>query len=178
MKKTRQIESELKGYISLTEYGYSTYKINLKKGLIISGNKIIGSPDGNNGHIKVLMMNDEGVRTNQQIYKLVWKVAHDEKDIPIGYKLIHINEDKTDNRLVNLQLIKIKGHTTRYDNITKYVCLKNINTHEVIKFKSIDDCLDYTGLYKKHFYKSAILQEPIKAKNDNIYNLFIETINE
>ena len=109
---------------------------------------------------------------------MIWCYAHDETEIPIGYKLIHINDDRTDNRLINLQLIKLKGHTTRGDNIRKYVCLKNINTQEVIKFKTLDEAVDYTGLYQKHFYKSAILQEPLNSRNGDIFNLFIETFKE
>lgn len=174
MKKIR--ETNQSGYVSLSTWGLSAYRINLKKGLVINGQKILGSPDGKNGHIKALLMNDNGERENYQIYKLIWCVGHDEKEIPVGYKLIHLNDDRTDNRLINIQLVKTKNKTSRGDDMQKYICLKDINTHEILKFILIDDAIDFTGLYKKHFYKSAILQEPLKAKNGNIYTLYIEII--
>lgn len=174
----KSIETDTKGYKSLSSFGLSAYKINIKKGLIIHATKILGSLDGKKGHLRALLTNDDGTKEYYHIYKLIWCYAHDEMEIPIGYKLIHINDDRTDNRLINLQLIKLKGHTTRGDNITKYICLKNINTQEVIKFKTLDEAVDYTGLYKKHFYKSAILQEPLSSRKGDIFNLFIETIKE
>lgn len=176
MKKA--IETEMKGYESLSDMGLSAYKINTKRGLLIHATKILGAPDGAHGHLRALLTNDEGKKDYYHIYKLIWCYAHNEKEVPIGYKLTHLNGDRTDNRLINLQLVKLKGQTTRSEHIKKYVCLKDINTKEIIKFNSVDEAFDHTGLYKKHFYNSAIMQEPIKARNGCIYSLFIETIKE
>lgn len=44
--------------------------------------------------------------------KYLW-MSHNEKDVPEGYQVDHINDDKTDDRIENLQIL------TRIENIRK-----------------------------------------------------------
>ena len=50
----------------------------------------------------------DGVRKTYSVHRLVWMAFNGE--IPEGYEINHINEDKTDNRLENLSLMSHKDN--------------------------------------------------------------------
>lgn len=73
----------------------------LKKGneAILRRNPIRG------GYLQVKLMNN-GKTKNCLVHRLVWEAFNGK--IPEGYEINHLNEDKTDCRLINLSLITHK----------------------------------------------------------------------
>lgn len=57
------------------------------------------------GYMEVKVMGDDGVIKTFNVHDMVWAAFKGE--IPEGYKVTHINGDKTDNRLDNLTLTEI-----------------------------------------------------------------------
>tara|TARA_R100000951_G_C2640464_1_gene180763 strand:+ start:148 stop:663 length:516 start_codon:yes stop_codon:yes gene_type:complete len=53
----------------------------------------------NQGYIRVSV-----VRNVFAAHRLCWKICH-KKDIPVGYEVDHINQDRSDNRISNLRLV-------------------------------------------------------------------------
>lgn len=65
----------------------------------------------NQGYIRV------GVDRNVfAAHRLCWKIYH-RKDIPVGYEVDHINQDRSDNRISNLRLVTMSQNMR---NKTKY----------------------------------------------------------
>ena len=76
------------------------------------------------GYINVGMYNEAGVKnkTYFRLHRLVWEAFNGE--IPEGMTIDHINNDKQDNRLENLQLM------TLGDNVRKYHHFDKLNKNE------------------------------------------------
>ena len=69
------------------------------------------SPVDNGLGYKQIKLRLNGVRYNRYIHRLVWTTFNGE--IPDGYEINHINHDKSDNSLKNLELV------THSDNLHK-----------------------------------------------------------
>ena len=72
------------------------------------------------GYVNVGMYNVAGVRnkTYYGVHRLVWEAFNGK--IPEGYTIDHINADKKDNRLKNLQLMTIGDNVRKYHQIDKF----------------------------------------------------------
>lgn len=68
-----------------------------------------------NGYLRVSLFKN-GKRKNYRMHRLVWEIFNG--PIPDGYEVNHINEDKTDNRIDNLNLL------IRKENINYGECVK------------------------------------------------------
>lgn len=51
-------------------------------------------------------------------HRLVWERAYGE--IPRGYSIHHINEDKTDNRLENLEMVSHQAHSVHHNPVVHW----------------------------------------------------------
>lgn len=81
--------------------------------------KILKAQKNKNGYLHLGLKKDGKVK-NFLVHCLVWEVFKGKK--PEGYEVNHINEDKTDNRLCNLNLMTRKencNHGTRNRRIGK-----------------------------------------------------------
>ncbi len=79
----------------------------------------------------------------RQVHKLLWE--HVNGPAPKGMQVDHINDDRTDNRLENLQLLtpaensrKARLHTGK--KLDQIVLAKNLETKEIRRFESISSC--------------------------------------
>ena len=61
----------------------------------------------NNGYYRI-NSGKEG-NNNKVLHRLIWE-DHYGKSVPKGYVIHHINHDKTDNRIQNLQCVKDENH--------------------------------------------------------------------
>jgi hypothetical protein len=64
----------------------------------------------------MLSWNDAGTRRFQFEHRRVWENAHG--PIPAGFVVHHLNEDKLDNRLENLHLLRRSDHTYHHKRDT------------------------------------------------------------
>lgn len=63
------------------------------------------------GYLQFKAYHEGGCTTTHYVHRFTWQQFRG--DIPKGYQINHINEDKTDNRLENLELV------TQKENIQK-----------------------------------------------------------
>lgn len=91
-----------------------------------------------NGYLAVKIVNGE-CRKQCRIHRIVWVAANGV--IPDGYVIDHINNDKTDNRLCNLQLLTPEENSTKARNDGLYKVHENAGqakitdeTHDLIKY--------------------------------------------
>lgn len=81
-----------------------------EEGNIYRNDKKLSPVDNGLGY-KQIKLRLNGVRYNRYVHRLVWIAFNGE--IPDGYEINHINHDKSDNRLKNLELV------THSDNLHK-----------------------------------------------------------
>lgn len=84
--------------------GYSNYEIYPETGKIYSyrTNRYIGSLD-KDGYYVATLTSDTKQIVHKSIHRLIWVCVNGE--IPEGMQVNHINEDKSDNRICNLNLM-------------------------------------------------------------------------
>ena len=72
------------------------------------------------GYINIGIYNEPGVKnkTYFRLHRLVWETFNGK--IPEGYTIDHINADKKDNRLENLQLMTLLDNVRKYHQIDKF----------------------------------------------------------
>lgn len=96
------------------------YNIDAEKGIYSkSKKKWLKGKLKDNGYISVTLKCNDGLQHKFYYHRVVWEYFNGE--IPEGYEINHKNEDKTDNRLSNLELLSHK------DNINYGSCRKNIS---------------------------------------------------
>ena len=81
-----------------------------EEGNIYRNDKMMSPVDNGLGY-KQIKLRLNGSRYNRYIHRLIWETFNG--SIPDGYEINHINHDKSDNRLVNLELV------THSDNLHK-----------------------------------------------------------
>ena len=91
-----------------------------------------------NGYLVVTIVNGE-TRKQCRLHRIVWIAANGV--VPDGYVIDHINNDKTDNRLANLQLLTPSDNSTKARNDGLYKVHENAGqakiddeTHDLIRY--------------------------------------------
>ena len=94
----------------ITLPNYSNYIIYPKQGLIWSKktNKWIGAKN-NKGYWQCHLISDDNKQWNTKIHRIIWQSINGE--IPKGYEVNHIDEDKSNNSITNLNLLSPKENT-------------------------------------------------------------------
>lgn len=162
-----EIWKDIPGYIGL--YQASTFgrirSLNYKR---TKHTHILKQTKHKNGYYAVGLFKNNTHKT-YKVHRLVWETFKGK--IPIGYEINHIDENKENNRLENLNLMTHseninygnRNTNARINNKnTKKVRQCNLNTGELIKiWSSVSDCNNYgfyshcvrdccNGKYKQH----------------------------
>ena len=120
--------------------GYSNYEIDVERGVIynLKTKRFIGSKNLK-GYWQVKMTDDNGKVWNTKVHKVVWIAVNGE--IPEGMQVNHIDENKDNNSISNLNLLTAKencNYGTR--NERAYLKQRETQKHfQVYCFK--DGCL-------------------------------------
>ena len=86
--------------------GYSNYEIYPETGQVWSykSNRFIGAKH-HTGYWIVSLMSDNGYRKMWLLHRLIWTAVNGE--IPKGFQINHIDEDKSNNTIFNLNLMTV-----------------------------------------------------------------------
>lgn len=101
---------------------FSSYEIDVEEGTVWSykSNKFIGSPqENNNGYWQVGLTDDSGESHVFYLHRLIWTAVNGE--IPYGYEINHIDEDKSNCSIFNLSLCTHKENIN-YGARTQRTC--------------------------------------------------------
>ena len=84
--------------------GYSNYEIYPETGQVWSykNNRFIGSYDGR-GYVLCTLTKDDGTQEHWRMHRLIWSSVYGE--IPEGLQVNHIDENKENNSIYNLNLM-------------------------------------------------------------------------
>lgn len=87
--------------------GYSNYEIYPETGQVWSyyNNMFIGTKD-NCGYLRASLQKDEGGQKHWRIHRLIWTAVNG--SIPEGLQVNHIDENKENNSISNLNLMTLK----------------------------------------------------------------------
>lgn len=88
---------------------FSNYEIDIDNGTIFSykSNSIIGHLN-NDGYMCTTIYDDTGERKTVRHHRLIWEVVNGE--IPYGYDIHHIDENRSNNSISNLLLVETSTH--------------------------------------------------------------------
>lgn len=88
--------------------GYSNYEIYPETGQIFSykQNKYIDGWKDSKGYQRVNLWDDNNIKKQWKVHRLIYTAIYG--GIPEGMQVNHINEDKSDNRICNLNLMTPK----------------------------------------------------------------------
>lgn len=129
--------------------GFSNYEIDVENGIVYSiprkGCKggILEGRNNKKGYPILKLIGDDGQKLETVISRIIWMTANG--DIPPNYHIHHINHNKADNRISNLQLIQAKKHNEQHsqerkgitnDKLAKPVVGYDKNGNVVIRFDS------------------------------------------
>lgn len=116
---------------------YSSYVVLPNEGLVYSlkNNKFIGSKN-HNGYWKCSLHSDNNERWNTIIHRVIWTAVNG--DIPDGLEVNHIDENKTNNSIDNLNLLT---HTENSNWGTRNERCTKANTNNPKRSKQV-------GMYK------------------------------
>lgn len=82
-----------------------------------------------------------GYRVRGPISLHIWLWEKEHGSIPAGYEVDHINDDKRDNRLSNLQLLTVEEHKAKH---------KNNFRNPPVKVRHIPTGTVYTSVYSAY----------------------------
>lgn len=90
---------------------YSNYEIYPENGTVYSlnTNKFIGCKT-NKDYWRVDLIDDDGNKQRWRLHRLIWFAVNGE--LPDDYDVHHINENKDDNSISNLEIISHQDHVT------------------------------------------------------------------
>lgn len=105
--------------------GYSDYEIDIEKGTVWSyiTNKYIGSV-GTKGYLQCTLIDDNGVSHFWQLHRLIWTVAKGK--ISENLTVNHIDEDKTNNSIRNLNLMTNAEQNRWGTRIERFIKSKSV----------------------------------------------------
>ena len=88
---------------------FSNYEINVENGTIFSylQNKFIGNKHPK-GYIYTTLTGDDGKQYSIKFHRFIWECSNG--DIPEGFDIHHINGDKMNNSINNLELMERYSH--------------------------------------------------------------------
>ena len=88
---------------------FSNYEIDIEKGIIYSykSNSTIGHLN-NDGYYCTTMYDDNGNRKTIRHHRIIWETAFGE--IPNGFEIHHIDHNRTNNSISNLELVEASQH--------------------------------------------------------------------
>ena len=89
------------------------------KSLWNSGYLIEGSTSAGVGRKMVVLHNNSKDRTTISYARYLWIITNG--DIPLSFQVDHINNDRTDNRLENLQLLTKEENLNKSKRSTTYI---------------------------------------------------------
>lgn len=106
--------------------GYSNYEIYPEEGKVWSykRNKYIGAQHRNTGYVSAPLTNDNGVVKMWLLHRLIWTVVNGE--IPEGMEINHIDENKNNNIISNLNLMTPKENANWGTGIERQSKTKSI----------------------------------------------------
>lgn len=141
--------------------GYSNYEIDPEAGTVLSykTNRLIGYKN-RYGYWVCCIYSDDNTPQHWQMHRLIWTVVNGE--IPDGMEINHIDENKDNNSISNLNLMTPKENNnwgtrnkrsaeTRQNNIHSRPIVALQNNNVKIYFPSICDAK------RKGFHKSNII---------------------
>lgn len=84
---------------------YNNYEIYPETGQIWSylKNKFVKGSQSKGGYIRIRLIDDNGIKCDWAVHRLVWTVVNG--DIPEGMEVNHIDENKQNNSISNLNLL-------------------------------------------------------------------------
>lgn len=153
----------LKGYEGI--YDISDY------GLIYShprkgtkGGYSYGKPNKEN--YLTMVFSKDGIETSQNIHIAVWETFVGE--IPKGYDVHHINHNRQDNRLENLELIEHKEHSIIHISdlkkaLSKPILQFTLDGEFVAEYPSAMEAQRQTG------FKNSYINKCLRGKLDKAY---------
>lgn len=88
---------------------YSDYEIDIENGTIYSyrSNSTIGHLN-NDGYMCTTLYDDNGKRSTIRHHRIIWEVTNGK--IPNGYDIHHIDENRSNNTITNLEMIESSTH--------------------------------------------------------------------
>lgn len=122
--------------------GYSNYEIYPETGQIwnYKSSKYVGSLTPK-GYIRCTLYNDKGKQKKWLLHRLIWTAVNGE--IPEGMQVNHIDEDKTNNTISNLNLMTNKENSN-WGCRTEKIKLANTNgkcSKPVLALKNGEICV-------------------------------------
>lgn len=109
-------------------------------------------------------------KTGERLHRYVWKYYHGE--IPKGYQIHHIDENKDNNDISNLQLIDRRKHAEYHSNMQAKLyhdrMAENLKINAIPKAKEWHGSKDGIEWHKKHYeaMKDKLhVKEEYKCKN-------------
>lgn len=92
---------------------FDDYEIDIENGTLFSykSNTTIGHLD-NDGYVCTTIYNNDGKRFTVRLHRLVWETVNGE--IPYGYEVHHLDENRSNNSISNLELIEASEHKHRH----------------------------------------------------------------
>ena len=100
-----EVWKPVRGYFNLYEVSNFGRVRSLGNGKTYKTGRVLSPFKAHNGYLRVELWKDEKRKT-YRLHRLVWEAFNG--PIPKGMQVNHINEDKTDNRLANLNLMTCK----------------------------------------------------------------------
>lgn len=93
----------------MRKYNFSNYEVNIENGTIFSylKNRFIGNMHPK-GYIYSTLTGDDGIQYGIKFHRFIWECVNG--DIPEGYDIHHIDGDKMNNSISNLELMERHSH--------------------------------------------------------------------
>jgi len=96
-------------------------------------------------------------------HRYIWEQANGA--IPDGFEIHHINGDTFDNRLSNLQLVKINKHRSHHAIINN-----KLRPKQACLVEGCDNPYECNGYCKKHYYRVLRTGSPFGLKGHSNTN--------
>jgi predicted transcriptional regulator len=154
---------------------HDVYEVsNMGRYRYINNRNNVHNGTANKKYLYASVKNKKDERKTITMHKLVWTCFNGE--IPSGFEIDHINDNGTDNRLINLQLLSRKENNKKAQknrdmkkitgkdayNSRKDIMLINLGTNEKLVFRSKYQCAQYLNV------SPALVYYFVNKKDNNI----------